>query len=642
MRYLSRKIITMRGLAVLTSIMVCMTSLLFSSKLEAVAQDNPLDKLDKIISGMVEQNDREEVISTAVWFTDIDYDEVYDAERSILSSYIESGEMPYEIMDLLEENEKFLSNNLPLECVQQAVHIERLIAKEKYSIQNSQFFYDVLPEYDGNIYISHYAPCVLAELSVDEILSLADSDVVQSLMYCDDQEENERSYDFTDDIDGTRETPSLVVSIDDCKDVIGITDAQGYVDTSGIVIGILEDDGIPDMSYAVLTPINTSGRYHIIPATGSTSSHATGISALLAGKTAAGFEGVAYDATYYYTYDQYYQSYSTNDQRRMAAAEDLIDHDVNIISRSVSVGGFENDYGVFSQYYDHISTCHHVHFCIAVGNIGSDGNPNVCNSNMGYNVITVGSMAYDGDEYYYKTGSSCYSNSTIRPYKPDVCAPYKFMIPLTVPTEFGGSSMATPVTAGALAYILASYSAVVWSPAIGKAAICSGSKEVTHDSVANLNDSGQIAMNRCSGVGLLNISSAVKTFDNFDTNYYSFGLCLSGYSLNFNKSITVSNADVAAHKRLNLCICYNVRNTYATGVSHITNNATIGTFYPIYMTVTAPNSTVYRANYAYTNMEVISFVPLVAGTYSVHADFAITGTTFSDDTRFGFMANIVS
>ena len=95
MRYLSRKIITMRGLAVLTSIMVCMTSLLFSSKLEAVAQDNPLDKLDKIISGMVEQNDREEVISTAVWFTDIDYDEVYDAERSILSSYIESGEMPY-------------------------------------------------------------------------------------------------------------------------------------------------------------------------------------------------------------------------------------------------------------------------------------------------------------------------------------------------------------------------------------------------------------------------------------------------------------------------------------------------------------------------------------------------------------------
>lgn len=60
------------------------------------------------------------------------------------------------------------------------------------------------------------------------------------------------------------------------------------------------------------------------------------------------------------------------------------------------------------------------------------------------------------------------------------------------------------------------------------------------------------------------------------------------------------------------------------------------------MTVTAPNGIVYRANHSKTNMEVISFLPFIQGNYTIHVGFANSGDTFNGDTRYGFMANLVS
>ena len=185
---------------------------------------------------------------------------------------------------------------------------------------------------------------------------------------------------------------------------------------------------------------------------------------------------------------------------------------------------------------------------------------------------------------------------------------------------------------------------ITWAPAMGKVAVCSGSSIGTTDSIPNSNASEQIAMDRPLGVGMVNIQPAFEALYNWQTltsDTFSFGTYLYGSYLNFTKSFIVSSSDVIAEKRLNVCFCHNVRNTYAAGVSHNTNPPAIGSVYPLIMTVTAPNGTVYTANYSHTNMEVVSFIPIVSGTYTVNVHFANTSDTFDGDTRFGFMANLV-
>lgn len=635
-----------RIIAVAASVMcVSQSSMAFADTIE---YENLCEaKITDELAEVMDDASSNELISISLWVDDLDEDAIVQETGKWLKSNSPTMQETVKMAQIISETDVSGGTKYSLEEVQSSIRIERQVAKAMYTQQNTERLASLLPDYDvSDAFISSYAPYIAVEVPKSQITALSRSSVVDTIYYSEpaseaievatESVEEERQLIDLETYD-SRSSTDLYPRYHKFLDDIGVTYAQQYEDTSGIVIGIQEGSGRPDTSLACFNDVMSENRFHVLSTTEPINTHGTAISKVLAGKTSDGFEGVAYDATFYFTSHDYYEPTHPGHIPE-AATEDLIDHGVNIITLSWGGGACDDLYGGLARWFDHVCAQHRVHMFISSGNQTDNGM--VCTSKMGYNSTAVGAISYvESTQSYQRPPDFAYSQNELMPFKPDISTPQSFEVPSST-TLAGGTSIAAPLTAGAFAYLIKADSVLLRLTALGKAILCSGCFDFTTNSIANSTASGQIAMSRPVGAGMLNIRQSFELLYNFNYEYYNYGIMMPGNTLDIDDTFQVTTDDILDGRRLNVSFGYMVKNSISS-TSHIGATVSQGTVYPITLTVTAPNGTTYTSNYSSTNVPVVSFIPTQAGTYSMSVTCQQSSLTITQQTPFGYMVQLV-
>jgi len=636
-----------RIIAVAASIMcVSQSSTVFA---DTVEYENLCDaKITDELAEVMDNASRDELIPISLWMSDLDPDAITQETGVWLKRNSSSMQETIKMARIISESDISGGAKYSLEDVQSSIRMERQIAKAMYTKQNTDRLESLLPDYDASdAFISTYAPLIGVEVPKGEIAALSRSSAVETIYLSKPTPETSDVATVTDDIErqfvdldasNDRSSTDLYPRYHKFLDDIGVTYAQQYEDTSGIVIGILEGRGRPNTSLACFNDVVSENRFHVLSTTEPLHDHGTRISILLAGKSSDGFEGVAHDASFYFTSNDYYSSVGSS-YLAMAATEDLIDHGVNIITSSWAGGTPSDQYGNLAKWFDHVCAQHRVHMFFASGNTDASGM--VCSTTTGYNQTSVGAISYvESTQSYQRPPDFVYCQNEMLPFKPDISTPQSFEIPSYTDDLTGGTSAAAPLTAGAFAYLIKADSILLRLTALGKAIICSGCFDFSTNSIANSTASGQIAMSRPAGAGMFNIRQSFELLYNYDYEYYNYGIMMPGNTIDMDDTFQVTPSDLEDGRRLNVSFCYMVKNSIS-GSSHITFDVTQGTVYPITLTITAPNGTKYTSNYSTTNVPVVSFVPTQSGTYSMSVTCQQPSLSVTQQTPFGYMVQLV-
>ncbi len=151
--------------------------------------------------------------------------------------------------------------------------------------------------------------------------------------------------------------------------------------------------------------------------------------------------------------------------------ENLIEYGVHVINISLA-SYFNGEYDDIAQMMDELVRNNKVSIAVAAGN----GNPYydyVNNLAMGYNVIAVGAVRFNGtdpavENSYTLWEESLYKESAGMVNKPEVCAPGVFMINND---EWRGTSFAAPYVAGTIAQMMSRNAGLIDKPETIKAAV---------------------------------------------------------------------------------------------------------------------------------------------------------------------------
>lgn len=288
---------------------------------------------------------------------------------------------------------------------------KRKVATSEYNKQNTENLSILKIPKDDIIFQSQYSPMIIAKLTPQEILKVAQNVTVVSISMYKDVEA----------LDNSRISSVQTVRAD-------ITCSYGLTG-SGVKIGQIEP-GVPDTNYS-----GFDGKVSVI--SGSTEMHATDV-AMVMHTVAPDANIISIAAS---TPVQFY-----------SGIENLISRGVSVINMSANWGrgsGGDYWYSDIEKWFDHISTVHEVTFVAVAGNggIGSEiGSPG-----LAFNVITVG--AINDNETGNILTDDCLASYTSTANggeegcaKPDVLAPG---------TSYGtGTSFAAPIVAGLVAQMM--------------------------------------------------------------------------------------------------------------------------------------------------------------------------------------------
>ncbi len=390
---------------------ILLTTLLFSvSSLSTIIVDDNIDStLSQRLDNAMKSAYPEDKFNVIFWFEDTSAIEIdWEIQNQIKEAKIETN--------ILQSQDISIDKIHELRALKTQI-ISDIYEKNNQIIANEKFHANEL------IYVSKYAPVILATLSASRIEEISKSSSIDSVdlyfgnnMIPCGSPEDEISYAHIPEVH-----------------------SSGYYG-SNVKIGIV-DVFIPT-SEQVEFYLTEGLTYHIDSqgVTGEDTSHVISCANVIT--------TIAPDAEIYFT--------ARSDA--FIALEWLVEQNVDIISMSLSGGddSLRNSYTAMSRWIDHISYQHNITICLPTGKYAEVPGPTsgvgaingIREMQMAYNAITVGAMLFNPstenpeEEIISPSSSFSTNQSPTVPFKPDICAPY------------GDSSRAVALTAGIIALMI--------------------------------------------------------------------------------------------------------------------------------------------------------------------------------------------
>lgn len=406
----------------------------------AEAEATALAKIDPALLEKMETASPNEKISVAIWYKDIDQDNVdkltVDKVGFTQDDIALTYEMPStELINDLEDGEEGAADEMQAylkrteakrekerKRTNEYIMTRRELSREKYNEKSSRIVKDIAIEEKDITFKSQYAPMIIAELTIVEIEAYSKNTNVTNIYY-----ENSEEIAIADSILYHVDDAQKTIRYDEAIESLSTTDDP--LNGSGVVVGVIEKDGNPqeheELENVTITKLSPNE---------DVDGHATRVCRLIAGQDIGFAKGV---------------SIVSSDISK-STIEEMLDpqYNVTIINASCSIG--EYTYGSTCKWYDHIVSKHNVTIVASACN-NDDGfklyAPGLC-----YNTIMVGAyyLGTDSDDTpiyneelnddrvtpitgYVNTGSA---------EKPDVMMPGTY------------TSHATPILTGCIALIL--------------------------------------------------------------------------------------------------------------------------------------------------------------------------------------------
>lgn len=321
-----------------------------------------------------------ESILVCVEFQDINHSQVMEA-------FAERYPKEYSVyVDAKEKNIREETSDTQDEMLQRAVECKREVYREFYSKSNREILYGYYGD-NKQIFVSSYAPMAIIKTNEKEAVRFARQDRVIAFSEYIEKES------VTDAVFEGGAESSEWISDDFIEDLVianqinrsDILKTKYNLTGSGIKIGIIEAEGLPDVTneYLSAADITLDPYYTTDTSLFSAERHATQVAAILVASNDEGTYGVVPDAKLYCTigdtkYDYYF------------SIEWLIECGVRIINASMGFQATAGYYDDCSAWTDHIAAVHDVHFVNAAGNYNEENEGYVISPGMAYNAITVG------------------------------------------------------------------------------------------------------------------------------------------------------------------------------------------------------------------------------------------------------------
>ena len=439
---------------------------------EEIAMSRISDTLQSVM-----QSSEEETIEVMIWLEDINTSQaVLSSTESILSA-AKATLSPRALCENPEtDSELFLQYMSERRKKQETIYKEYSLKTSKSLLNSNEI-----------VYLSRYAPMIIADLSQNRIIEISENKIVASIDYYDDSTvknnveslnslntmvENNANIRGTDiPISGQIET---FYSVAEIIDIFELDTLRTYVTGlgSGVKLGILDevfvnlsigyvDDHctLLDGTYTGTFELNLIEHYSSVDYQNSYGRHINEVLEVL--------HSIVPRATFYYANCEH----TLNNYTLCNEVEWLLDNDVQVICNVLnmrwdsnnSIYDEESTYGVFSKYFDYIINEYNVTYVSASGNDGTK----VVNSAMSYNGIAVGN--YDlGDNIIDEISS--YYNGDLYAQKPDVCAPGYFLFNYGSTYDVG-TSFAAPLVAAVAGLIICESEGVILHSTV-KSIIC--------------------------------------------------------------------------------------------------------------------------------------------------------------------------
>lgn len=515
--------------------------------------------------------------SCLVWIDDIDYE--IPIQEGLVAALATEGiteitELPYTV-SIDEDGNKDIVVDIDLEAdheyVQAYVVAKRDKANEMYLVQNTDFAQRVLGE--SVTYISGYSPCVFAELTIDQIADLLDSEEIQRIDYCDNSELALSS----DVLPFTSDDLYNLTNVKLASTNINITKQLYNVSGWNVKIGQLEI-GCPRASSVVKNSNHTYGNDN-------ERNHADKVYTIM--------HEIAPNATYYASgvddlagQDKFYEG-----------IEWLLTQHVDIINISMGYLTY-NVYDTRSRWMDHIAFNHDVHVIMAAGNESSTGARSPAMAN---NIITVGNVEDNFNLRWsssYNKGESTYSS---RMCKPDISAPGCY------PTG-SGTSYSAPMIAGTIALMCNKWPTLKSKQHLVKTALIVGTS-----TSKSYNTNTDVDSNfRKYGSGVLDARRAFYIINN--NRYVSLAEVSSS-----NTTATYTFNVTSTSESVRVGVTYTNRIVFPSS-DHSVGGTPSGTIGNVSIEVRSPsNALVKSITSQYANVKVFQFNPsdYGTGTYTV-------------------------
>lgn len=625
---------------------VCGSS--FAAELDSQTVKN---KIDPDLLQRLNSMEKWEQIDVSVWLIEPDKSEIVKEARSRLKMRIEQGSVGerallYADMQQNDVNplkmyaadqkqdivqlESRTKHELTSAEAQAVVETEREAASGFYTEQNRQVFDRLFPktqvglfrsipkEQPEVLYSCKYAPNVMMTLTKSEIMTIINSDEVESIYYAPPAEEAlaEPEIPLIEEQSAVEESTIPVV----WQKITGIEYMRDtlHKDGSGIKIGQVEagvlDDSKPSFQYA-----KDNNKIHIL--NGSRTDHPTYVASIMIGKT-QNYTGIVPEAELYAS--------SNQGQTYKEAIESLLHEGVNVINASAyfdykyigivsdeypdKFDHYFNQYRDITKWIDHISLDHHVAIVISSGNLNPAG---VACGGMAYNAISVGNLNDHKtesltDDTLASTSSYCADES--KPYKPDLIAPGSCVTTSAAPEMTnGGTSAAAPVVTGAIAQLLQAQPYLKTNPELVKALLLCGT---THMSAVSSSVSTVPAMTRQSGAGMLNVYNSFTALSLSSYPKYATGSLEYSEFGPITKSLLVTKSNVP----LNIALTWTKTTSFNSISDHDKiDNLGAAALSFLKLEVKAPDGTTYTSFNVTGNVQRVSIpaVSVKAGTYHI-------------------------
>ncbi len=593
-----------------------------TSAAEVVDLSSKIDTsfLQKISSGAARKTYR-----ATVWLVDIDHDkaeaeieltrEEFTKEKSRSGATSSAAPRNFVISgDSVESLDEF----------QVDVELKRQVYSDLYSEHNRSICDQLLTQSKFKAFAestnenasivqwqSSFAPVVKMLLTKEQILQLAESDLVCDIYdgdiskVVDDTVETQTTQ--------TRKADSPVVVWQRATNANTNRDNYGY-DGTGVKVGIL-DCGVlrwSDMDTnekSVFTSIYNAGRLVVDPnvPTGLDNDHATLCASIIASGLSA-YKGLAPNVTLYSSDGD---ELTGGDEQ---ALEWLISKGVNVINCSVGWDTTSTSAGTYSymaRYLDHIYVHHDATIVLSVGN-KENGATTPPGSAMSYNSIVVGASndnatSVRSDDTY--SSCSLYSTSSSLAVKPDVVAPGE-----TIVTAFGtagGTSVSAPQVTAIVAQLFTQRPSLktgqTLSKAIIMASIGSYGQQGT-DQIISPPNTNKPALHQKMGAGEVDANGVRYIV----SNYRYVNSTFTSSSSTYTKMFSVTSSDTL----MNVALVWQ-KNNRMTG-SHSAHNDPANPACPkLKLEITAPNGTKFTSYRTSGNVQMLTFVPIGTGTYTI-------------------------
>lgn len=448
---------------------------------------NNADKIDPALKEKMAEASPDEKIPVAIWYEDIDQEQVDELTTQKVGFSQEEVALDYEmpstalLNDLEAEKDGAdaeleaymertkLQRESERKRTDEYIMTRREFSRAKYNEKSANIIKDLSLNESDITFNSQYAPMIIAELTSSEINVIEKKFTIDSISYYEHKEPESMSIETaieTTGVNMVNESSALGLTgkISEDEPVkVGLIERHAPLvtdyDESGYYI--IPDNSVPEI-YEITDGLSMTDYGNIVIVGNTTydpdyekKEHADGVIDTLL--------SVAPEVKIYCSNTEY-----KNIEAMISAGVQILSHS---LGKDVSEIMPWYDYETDERWYDHIIATHGITVLVAAGNNGECSEDvidsetgsiikygaRVTSPGMAYNVITVGAYCNDLDDgneetYYpnefygytsYKNAVTHYGRKNIGCEKPDVIAPATF--------GRGGTSNATPFVAGMVA-----------------------------------------------------------------------------------------------------------------------------------------------------------------------------------------------